>query len=526
MPWMVAGTRGPHRRWAVQRPSPAGGGVAERVVPPAVRVAWTDVGWGRLEVGAVVALTGLALALRLAGLDQSLFGDELFLWAIVDDRTLGQVFSVVHDTEKTPPLGFVLSWLVTRVTDTPELIRLPSLAASVATVPLAYVLGRRTVGRAAGLVAAAWFALSPFQIFYGTESRSYALVTAFVVLSTVALLAALDEPRRLRWWGLYAFAAAAAVYSHYIAVLVLVPQAAWALWVHRESAREQLLAGGLVLLAFLPWLPSFLVQFENSADEARRISEAVPLTLSNVAEFAVEPLVSRPWTPLSDVPGSIAVGVIAALLVGVVLVLVHRVWSGNTTLKPTLGTRGGLVVLLALAPLVGLLTYSLRPNTSFLLSRNLSVGVPYALLLIGSLLTYPRGRLAAVLSVAALAALAVGTIKILGPDYVRPDARDAADFVDARAASRVPVVDVPGPHAIRTYLSPSRAVHTTAEFGAAGWAAAARDRSHVFLSSPGVAGYVRGLRPPAAYAGRFRLVAEHTSPGLPIEIIVREYAPR
>jgi Dolichyl-phosphate-mannose-protein mannosyltransferase len=526
MPRTVARERGPHRRWALQRPAHAGSGLAERVELPASRAAWSDLSWPRSATFVVVGLTALALGLRLAGLAQSLFGDELFLWAIVDDRNLRQVFSVVHDTEKTPPLGFVLSWLVAQVGEAPELVRVPSFVASVATVPLVYLLGLRTVGRGAGVVAAAWFALSPFQIFYGTESRGYALVAAFVVVSTLALLAALDEPRRLRWWALYALAATAAVYTHYIAALTLVPQAAWALWTHRESVREQMLAGGLVVLAFLPWLPSFILQYENSADEARRISETVPLTLSNVAEFAVEPLVSRPWTPISDLPGRIPLAVLAVLLVGLVLGLMVKLRTRTITFRPTLGTRGGLVIVLAFAPLVGLVLYSLRPNTSFLLSRNLSVAMPYALLLLGWLLTYPRPRIAIALSAAALVALAVGTIKTLHPDYQRPDARDAARFIDAQAPPSAPVVDVPGPHAIRTYLRPSRPVYTVAEFGIAGWDAAARTGSRVFLSSPGLEAYLRGLGPPAQYARRFRLVSEHTSPGVPVEIVIREYAPR
>jgi uncharacterized membrane protein len=65
-------------------------------------------------------------------------------------------------------LGFVLSWVPARLSDTPELVRLPSLVSSVATVPLIYMLGVRTLGRSAAVVAAAWFALSPFEIFYGT----------------------------------------------------------------------------------------------------------------------------------------------------------------------------------------------------------------------------------------------------------------------------------------------------------------------------------------------------------------------
>src|SRR5262245_59589432 len=108
-------------------------------------IAWLAQPW--VFVG---GLTALALGLRLACLGQSPFGDELFLYAIVHDRSLGEVFSVVHDTEKTPPLGFLLAWLFAHGDDTDVLVRIPSLVASVATVPVAYLLGVRTFGRFAG----------------------------------------------------------------------------------------------------------------------------------------------------------------------------------------------------------------------------------------------------------------------------------------------------------------------------------------------------------------------------------------
>src|SRR5919108_6536164 len=104
----------------------------------------------------VVALSALGLGLRLALLGQSLFADELSTWWIVSTHGLGGVVSTVHsDAEITPPLYFVLAWLFTRVHESPELLRLPSLLAGVAAVPLTYLLGARTLGRAAGLVAAA-----------------------------------------------------------------------------------------------------------------------------------------------------------------------------------------------------------------------------------------------------------------------------------------------------------------------------------------------------------------------------------
>lgn len=180
-------------------------------------------------------------------------------------------------------------------------MRLPSLVASVACVPMIYLLGLRTLGRRAGLVAAAWFAISPFEIFYGTETRAYALVTAFTLLSTLALLSAVGEQRR-RWWVVYGVASVAAVYSHYIAVLVLAPQAAWALWTHRERLREILVSNALVVVAFLPWLPFFVTQARNSGDEARRLNLIAPLTLDNLVDTIVKALIGHPYVSPFDSP--------------------------------------------------------------------------------------------------------------------------------------------------------------------------------------------------------------------------------
>ena len=182
----------------------------------------------------------VALALRLGPLGQSMFGDELFLYAIVHDRSAGDVLHAVQATEKTPPLGFLLSWAFDGGGHADVLVRVPSLVANLATVPLVYVLAKLTVGRAAGFVAAAWTTLSAFQIFYATESRGYALAELLVVLSTVILLVALER-RALRWWLAYALRRRHGIHPLHSRV-VLVPQAAWALWTHRDQARRIVVA--------------------------------------------------------------------------------------------------------------------------------------------------------------------------------------------------------------------------------------------------------------------------------------------
>jgi hypothetical protein len=68
----------------------------------------------RRIVWAVLALTALAAVLRALMAHDSLWGDELYLYAIVHGHGLGDALSIVHDTESTPPLYFVLAWAAAR----------------------------------------------------------------------------------------------------------------------------------------------------------------------------------------------------------------------------------------------------------------------------------------------------------------------------------------------------------------------------------------------------------------------------
>lgn len=512
-------------------PPPDSSRAAGMPVRPGLATAREELGEGGAAGGLptttfllVGALTLLALGLRLTGIGDSLFGDELFLYTAVHDHSLHEVYVTVRETEKTPPLGFVLGWLLARGSHADELVRLPSLVASVAAVPLVFALGARTVGRPAALLAAAWLALSPFEVFYGSETRAYALVTTFVLLSTLALLVALDDGRR-RWWVLYAAACAAAVYSHYIAVMILAPQAAWALWTHRERWREQLAAGAAAVLVFVPWVPSFLEQARHSGDEARRIDLMSPLTASNLADTWAKSFVGHPYDSLRDQPGRLVVVVLGVGLAAVALALVA---GGSRVRRPGLRRprHGELLLALALAAPAVIVLYGLRPDRSFLLARNLSVSVPYAVLLLGWVLTAARPRAAVLASAAALASLAVGTLRTVAPERQRTDSRAAARWIDAHAPAGAPLVDFPSPLAIRLYLRRPRQVSTTGQFTPARWADAARRGLPVFLSYPKVKGIEPFVVPPAAEAARYRLVTEQVWRGIPVSVGVREYAPR
>lgn len=247
--------------FAGHRFGPASGGRSD----VSVRVDWLVVG----------ALTVVALVLRVLFLGDSLLDDELYMYRIVHHTSVGTMLNLIRHTEKTPPLFFLAPWVTVKLGDPTEWMRVPSLISGTACVPLGYVLGTRTVGRKAGVVGAAFLTLAPFGIYYGHNARAYAGLAFFSALSTLCLLTAVETNRR-RWWVMYGVAAAAVLYTHYTGVFVLVIQAVWACWAHRERLRALLVVNALVLVAYTPWIPSFLLQQKHSLDEAERIALLVP----------------------------------------------------------------------------------------------------------------------------------------------------------------------------------------------------------------------------------------------------------
>ena len=253
----------------------------------------------------VAALTVIGVALRLVVARQSLFGDEISTHWIVSGNDLPGVVSTVHtDAEITPPLYFVASWLATRIDLTPELLRAPSLIAGAAAIPLVYALGLRTVGRRAALVATALTALSPFMIFYSAEARGYELMVVLVLLSTLALLAAIDG-RRTLWWVAYAVCACAAVYTHYTAVFALAGQLLWALWAHPEARRPALVASVAAAVAFLPWLSGLRGDLNSTTTEILSLLQPFELRWirTSVTHWAIGHPFAGEGTGLRDLPG-------------------------------------------------------------------------------------------------------------------------------------------------------------------------------------------------------------------------------
>ena len=410
----------------------------------------------------IAGITLLAFAIRLSTFDQGLFADELSTAWVVLDHSLGHVLSTVRSNDEiTPPLYFVLAWGSSKLGSNPDLIRLPSLVAGVATVPIVYLLGARTVGRRAGLLAAAIVTLSPFLIYYSTEARSYSLMIALVAGAALALVIAVDGDRMGAWFA-YAALSAAAMYSHYTAAFPLAGQLAWA-WLYHPGARLRLAGANVGALAlFAPWIPGYLA--DQSSPTTAILSALQPFNPGQVARDLEAWSIGYPYVTLRGVPTVPGVVAIVLGIGGAAVALLRGALSaGGVGLRRVRTAPPGvvLVVVLALATPVGEAVYSLF-GTNVLGARNLNASWPGLALLAGAALAAVRpARLAAALATVTLAGLAIGTVRTLQPTFSRPDYPAVASFIDDRAGPRDVVVDgapfTPVPlTGLDVYLRPGR----------------------------------------------------------------------
>jgi mannosyltransferase len=235
----------------------------------------------------VGTLTLMVLALRLYRLaGQSLWYDEGVSAYVAGMPAVDLVRWTAADIQ--PPLYYLLLSLWTRLAGSGEYaLRFPSACCGVLLVPLLYQTGRRLHGHTAGTLAALLGAIAPLYVYYGQEARMYTLLTFLGLLSSYLLIRALPEGQaavRRRIWAAWAVTSAAAAYTHYFALFLLLAQGAYALcqwwgsgrphWLAREGG----LAGAALLVAYLPWLPFLLTRYRADVSYwpgALKLDEAV-----------------------------------------------------------------------------------------------------------------------------------------------------------------------------------------------------------------------------------------------------------
>lgn len=224
------------------------------------------------------AIAMVALALRLYGL-----GDKPFwLDEIASLRRVTMPLSeIVGESLRSNhyPAYFLLLWAIGKIGLSQWLLRLPSAIFGAIGAGLACAIGREADGARTGVAAGLLLALSPFDVQYGQEARSYTFVACLILAAMWGLVrlarqeaeGTLAEPRRGRWtsfapWLAYCAGTAAALNVLNVAVAWLVAANLAAIVIARgaEGRRRVFLrnwafAQAAVIAAWLPDLVAVYV---------------------------------------------------------------------------------------------------------------------------------------------------------------------------------------------------------------------------------------------------------------------------
>jgi mannosyltransferase len=260
-----------------------------------------------IPVVAVALLTGVGLRIATTS---DLWLDEA-LSVNIAALPLGDLLEALR-RDGHPPLYYLLlhGWMQL-VGEGDTAVRLLSALLSVATLPLAWIAGRRYAGPWGGAAAVVLLATSPFAIRYATEARMYALVMLLVLAGWLVVRAALERPTALRLAALALLTGLLAL-SHYWSLYLLAAIAGLLLLAWRRGRPNALpVLGGLAAgaLVFLPWLPSFLAQLGSTGTPWGR-----PERPTNVVAIAATDWGGGPYGEAQLLAAALGLLVLLALL--------------------------------------------------------------------------------------------------------------------------------------------------------------------------------------------------------------------
>lgn len=148
-------------------------------------------------------------------------------------------------------------------------LRLSSAVLSALGAGMMLLIIRRFFDFRTALIASPFFILAPFLIRYGYEIRMYAFVTLLGLIGTWLLIKARESASTWYWLG-YVSVVVIGMYTLYLSAVIWIAHALWQLYediIKKKNpvTRPYWLYYFLAIILFLPWLPTAVNQFHNSA---------------------------------------------------------------------------------------------------------------------------------------------------------------------------------------------------------------------------------------------------------------------
>lgn len=178
------------------RPLPAAARIPAVGPPPGPRL----VGW---SLGLpLAAVTAVALAIRLVGIDGDFWLDEVVTYRDYASRSFEAILTG-YDAPNNHLLNSLLAHVAFLVFGYAEwATRLPALIAGVATVPALCWVARPVLGDRRAIAASALLAVAGPHVLFSANARGYTLSLLFGLLATGAFVRGLRDDR-LGWWASY-----------------------------------------------------------------------------------------------------------------------------------------------------------------------------------------------------------------------------------------------------------------------------------------------------------------------------------
>jgi hypothetical protein len=331
--------------------------------------------WTQKDLALVAILTVAGLVLRIPGLNDGLWLDEILTLVNYVPLTAGEIIGNYQSRNNHILYSLVAHYSVAWFGESAWSPRLPAVLFGVATIPAAYYLGRQLASRNEAFLASAFLVVSYHHVWFSQNARGYTgLLLGTVLLSICFIrLLAMDKPG-YRTVFAYAVIAALTSWIHLTAALVIIAHGiTWLAVISPFPGKEKrdlkgpaalglLLAGLFSLVLYAPLLTRLSEEFvvaviePELSPEFRTVLETPEWVL---AEFWNAALTAVPggWPVIILGILAIAVGIRAYLKQGIVpaaivilpvLVTLILVARSNTVFWPRF-TFGSLVFLLLLA---------------------------------------------------------------------------------------------------------------------------------------------------------------------------------
>jgi len=390
-------------------------------------------------LGVAFGAAALAIALRFTG-PKALWLDEA-LTVNIARLPLPRLFDALRHDGSPPAYYVVLHyWMGIFGTGTPA-VRDLAATFSVATLPVAWLLGRAVGGRRVAIALFVLVACNPFAMRYGTENRMYSLVMLLATLAAFLVVRALQRPTIVRLFG-FGAVCGLLLLTHYWALylvaamgLCLVTASVWGPIKAHARVTFVALCGGCLL--FLPWAPSFVFQAQHTGTPWAAASSPM-MVVETLGEYAGYEL----HTGIAAfVLWSCAAGL---LLLGIVLRLspVTRQLAAKVGwTRPVPGSRfAGPAAAVYLVTMIVAVGGGMVAGAAFAW-RYASVVQPFAVLLVAlGVVALGRTKLGVVAAAAMLAALAV--LGTMAGDHELAAPRTEAVLVAAQIAANARPGDV------------------------------------------------------------------------------------